>query len=75
VNDEELETAVRGLAAPVFNHTGNVIASLVISGPAFRLSDELIASELADMARSSARELSRRLGFLTLHENAEGAAP
>jgi DNA-binding IclR family transcriptional regulator len=74
VNDEELETAVRGIAAPVFNHTGNVIAALVISGPAFRLTDERIASELADMARFAAQELSRRMGFLTLHVNAEGVA-
>jgi len=74
VNDEELETAVRGIAAPVFNHTGNVIAALVISGPGFRLTDERIASELADVVRSAARKLSRRLGFLPLPENAEGVA-
>ncbi len=53
----------------------NVIAALVISGPAFRPKDERISSELADLVQFSSQELPRRLGFLASKENAKGVVP
>ena len=62
VDDEEQEEGVRCVAAPVRDHTGQVVAALSVSGPTSRMARERIA-ELAAMVVDSCVELSRELGY------------
>ncbi len=62
VDDMEHQAGVRCVAAPIRNHTGTVIASLSVSGPATRISRERIPL-LAMRVREVAAKLSARLGY------------
>jgi DNA-binding IclR family transcriptional regulator len=62
VDDAELHPDVRCVAAPVRDHTGNVVASLSVSGPASRITKEATPA-LADKVRLVAAKLSSRLGY------------
>lgn len=59
---EQIED-VRSIAAPVRDYTRLVVATIGISGPAYRLSQERIEKEVAPAVVRAARELSSRLGF------------
>jgi DNA-binding IclR family transcriptional regulator len=59
---EELEDGLNAIAAPVRDHTGDVIAALSVSGPSFRLTADTI-DHLSSRVRASALEISVRLGF------------
>ncbi len=59
---EEYEVGLSAVAAPVRGPDGDVIASLSVSGPSFRMGSEDF-SRLSRRVRSGADELSRRLGF------------
>ncbi len=61
VDDAELHADVRCVAAPVRDHTGNVVASLSVSGPTSRILKEAVPA-LADRVRLVAARLSARLG-------------
>lgn len=67
VDDRELHPDVRCVAAPIRDHTGNVVASISISGPASRIQRSAIPS-LAEKVRAVAAKLSVRLGY-TVYEN------
>ncbi|TRZ56770.1 MAG: IclR family transcriptional regulator [Rhodocyclaceae bacterium] len=60
--DEENELGVRSLAAPVRDHSGNVIAATSIAGPAQRLTKKVLASFAPDVIAAAAA-ISGRLGF------------
>jgi DNA-binding IclR family transcriptional regulator len=59
---EELEAGLTAIAVPVRNAEGNVIASISVSGPSFRIPAERIPA-LAAAAGRAAAEVSRRLGW------------
>jgi DNA-binding IclR family transcriptional regulator len=59
---EELEIGLNAVAAPVYAHDGAVVGALSASGPAYRLSEELLP-KLAKRAMAVAEELSRRMGY------------
>lgn len=61
VDNAEHQPDVRCVAAPIRNHSGSVIASLSISGPATRIPKERIPV-LAVRVREAAAKLSARLG-------------
>ncbi|MGQ9676255.1 MAG: IclR family transcriptional regulator [Chloroflexota bacterium] len=50
------------VAAPIFNHSGEVVGGLSIAGPAVRLTAER-AQELAPLVVDAASEISRQLGY------------
>jgi DNA-binding IclR family transcriptional regulator len=58
---DELEVGLTAIAAPIRNAHGDVIASLSVSGPTFRLG-ELRVKELIPVVQDAADEVSRRLG-------------
>ena len=62
VNDMEYEPGVRCVAVPIRNHTGNVIASLAVSGPATRMLQERIPV-VAIRVKEAVAKLSARLGY------------
>jgi DNA-binding IclR family transcriptional regulator len=61
IDNMELHPDVRCVAAPIRDRTGNVIASLSISGPASRISMNAVPS-FAKKVREVAAKLSARLG-------------
>jgi DNA-binding IclR family transcriptional regulator len=61
-DDEEHEEGVRCIAVPVRDASGQVVASLSVSGPAARLSDERVDEVIPELL-DSGNKLSSRLGF------------
>lgn len=59
---DELEIGLSAVAAPVRDIHGEVLASMSISGPTFRLDPERLP-ELAEAVTAAANEVSRRLGW------------
>lgn len=63
VNDEEEIEGIQGVAAPVFDLTGDVVASIGISIPSYRF-DKSKLKFYADGAIETARSISAKLGNL-----------
>lgn len=64
IDDEETFEGIRCVAAPIFDHTQQVIASMGISGPSARLTSErlyLLADIVVDVARQASAFLGARL--------------
>lgn len=66
VEDEELETGVRAVAAPVRDYARRVVGAIGIVGPAFRLSLERLEGDLGARVRAAAQQVSRRLGYAVI---------
>ena len=62
VDDEENEAGARCVGAPLFDHRGECIGAISVSGPASRLADRRIA-ELAPRVVAAGREISAALGY------------
>jgi DNA-binding IclR family transcriptional regulator len=62
---EETDLGAMGVAAPVCDHTGQVIAGIGIAAPLSRISPEKV-QEIAPVVLEAGRELSRLLGCPTL---------
>jgi DNA-binding IclR family transcriptional regulator len=58
---EELELGLNAVAAPVRDDTGEVVAAVSASGPAYRLRPDRF-EEVAPLVLAAAAEVSRRLG-------------
>ncbi len=61
LDDEECELGVRCVAAPVSDHSGNIVASISISGPSSRITPKRIDQIASDLIET-ARVVSRALG-------------
>ncbi len=59
---EEVITGVRCVAAPVFDHRGQVAAAISITVPTVRMSAERERA-ISSLLKETAKELSRRLGW------------
>jgi len=59
---DELELGLTAAAAPIRSAHGDIIASMSISGPSFRLDDDRLA-EAVPMLIAAATEVSHRLGW------------
>jgi DNA-binding IclR family transcriptional regulator len=62
VDNEELSLGIRCLACPVFDYTGNCVASISIAGPTLRMTDEKIEKIKVDLL-SISKTISIRLGY------------
>ena len=62
IDNEEYVEGIKCVAAPIFDHEGNVKFSLSTTGPAFRMTDEKI-EELIVIIKNAANEISRRIGY------------
>ncbi len=62
VDDEEIEADIRCVGAPVFDHTGRVMAGISVAGPSARLTRDKVPL-LAPTLKEAAEDLSRRLGY------------
>jgi DNA-binding IclR family transcriptional regulator len=59
---DELEEGLTAVASPIRNAHGDVVASLSVSGPSFRLDGDRLEA-LVPAARGAAAEVSHRLGW------------
>jgi DNA-binding IclR family transcriptional regulator len=59
---DELEVGLTAVAAPVRNAHGDVIASMSVSGPTYRLNDERV-DDVVPLVVAAATEVSLRLGW------------
>jgi DNA-binding IclR family transcriptional regulator len=59
---EEFEVGLNEVAAPIRDHTREVVASISVSGPAFRLSPDRTPS-VVEQVQHIARTLSGQLGY------------
>ena len=59
---DELEVGLTAVAAPVHNAHGDVIASMSVSGPTFRLTGERLPA-VCELLVAAAAEVSHRLGW------------
>jgi DNA-binding IclR family transcriptional regulator len=59
---DELEVGLAAIAAPIHNAHGDVIASMSVSGPTFRLTEERIDEIIPPLVEAAA-EVSHRLGW------------
>lgn len=64
LDDVENEVGVRCIGAPVFDHNGELVASISLAGPTMRMTWERI-EQLAEPVMAAAHEISVRLGFET----------
>src|SRR3954451_20292422 len=58
----QLEVGLTALAAPIHSAHGDVVASVSVSGPSFRLPDDRV-KELVPVVIEAADQISRRLGW------------
>jgi DNA-binding IclR family transcriptional regulator len=59
---DELEVGLTAAAAPIRNAHGDVIASMSVSGPTFRMPEETLA-DVVEQLTEAALEVSHRLGW------------
>jgi DNA-binding IclR family transcriptional regulator len=64
LDEEEREKGVSCIAAPIRNHTGDVVAAISVAGPTQRMPRELVGSEIADAVVAAARAISVDLGAM-----------
>jgi DNA-binding IclR family transcriptional regulator len=62
LDEEEREKGVSCIAAPICNHTGDVVAAISVAGPTERMPRELVGSEMAAAVVAAARAISVDLG-------------
>jgi len=69
LTDEELETGLVAVAAPVYREGGAAVAAISVSGPSTRFSSSRLA-EVAAQCMAEANALSAVLGYRTKREGA-----
>ncbi len=63
ISSEEFETGLVAIAAPIRDHTGEVIAALSISGPTYRMDADMLQEHTLPL-KQAAQMISRQLGYL-----------
>jgi IclR family KDG regulon transcriptional repressor len=63
IDNEEMDTGVRCVAAPIRDYTRRIVGAVSISGPSMRFSDERIEKELVPLVTRAGDDLSTRLGY------------
>ena len=62
IDNEENEIGICALAAPIFNHSGTVIAAISVPSPTSRMTSERIA-EIAVAYKEAGKAISHRMGY------------
>jgi DNA-binding IclR family transcriptional regulator len=63
VNDEEYNLEVRSVAVPVRDYTGQVVGGISVSGPSFRMTDEVLKGKIIPVVKDAGERISNGLGF------------
>jgi len=70
MDDEEIELGLKCVGAPIFNHQGNVIASISCAAPKMRLDEKRLPKVIAGI-KKAASEISNCLGYKGDHYQIE----
>ncbi len=70
LDDEEFMEGVRCVAVPIMGPGGEAVAAVSISGPAFRITDDVVRSGTA-LLRDATGAIGRQLGFEQPEEGIE----
>jgi len=70
IDDEESESGLRGIAAPVRNHDGGVIAALGVAAPVQRMNKKVMQTCVPSVIEAAAA-VSARLGYLPSRSRAD----
>ena len=62
IDDGESEIGVRCIGVPIFNHLGELVGSISLSGPTTRMTSER-TEQLVSSVKEAAQQISVRLGF------------
>lgn len=73
MDDEEMETGLRCLGAPITDHSGRPCACVAVSAPAARMKPARIAT-LTPRIKATAARISRMLGSPSMQDRGAGAA-
>ncbi len=63
IDFSEHEAEVRCIAAPLRDHSGEVVAAISVAGPAGRMPDPLVGSPMAEEVVRAANDISRAIGY------------
>ena len=63
VDDEEIEPGLRCVAAPIRDHTGQVVAAISVAAPVQRMTKKAVQGTVPSVM-ASADSISRRLGYI-----------
>ncbi|MGN7477967.1 IclR family transcriptional regulator [Solibacillus silvestris] len=63
LDDVENEEGIRCIAVPIYDFSGEIVASFSVSGPCSRITLDWIQSGLAEKLSITAKEISLQLGF------------
>lgn len=64
ITHEEHQEGLSALAAPLYNHTGRVVAAVTVSGPTYRIGPGKIETFVASVLET-AGQISAQLGYLS----------
>jgi DNA-binding IclR family transcriptional regulator len=59
----EFRDDVNSVAVPIRDYTRSLVGALAVVGPSYRMSEKLIASDIAPAVLQAGSELSKRLGY------------
>jgi len=54
---------VRCIGVPLRDYTGRVVGGISVSGPSFRMTDELLKAEIIPIVKEVGKKVCKRLGF------------
>jgi IclR family KDG regulon transcriptional repressor len=63
VDNEEYNLGVKCVGVPVRDYTGRVVGGISISGPSFRMTDEVLKGKIIPIVKDIGQKVSRRLGY------------
>jgi DNA-binding IclR family transcriptional regulator len=63
IDDEEIEEGLRCIAAPIRDHTGQVVSAISVAAPVQRMSKKTVQTTIPSVV-AAATAISRRLGYL-----------
>jgi IclR family KDG regulon transcriptional repressor len=63
VDNEEHNLGVRCVGVPLKDYTGRVVGGISVSGPSFRMTDEVLKRKIIPVVKQAGRNVSKRLGF------------
>ncbi|UCD71207.1 MAG: IclR family transcriptional regulator [Syntrophobacterales bacterium] len=63
LDNEEYNLGVRCVGIPLRDYTGRVVGGISVSGPSFRMTDEILKEKVIPVAKEAGEKVSKRLGF------------
>jgi DNA-binding IclR family transcriptional regulator len=63
LDNEEYNLGVGCVGVPLRDYTGRVVGGISVSGPSFRMTDELLKTKIIPVVKDAGDKVSKRLGF------------